>query len=67
MKSLDLLEIVKLRQDLKCREGLVIDFDYGACVTNFSYLLSLTRHELFSLSCLSLIHDPRSDVFTLYL
>ena len=30
MKSLDLSDIVKLRRDLKCREGLLIDFDYGA-------------------------------------
>jgi serine/threonine protein kinase len=30
MMSLGLTGIVKLRRDLECREGLLIDFDYGA-------------------------------------
>jgi serine/threonine protein kinase len=30
MEQLGLSEIEKLRKDLKCREGLLIDFDYGA-------------------------------------
>ena len=30
MESLGLSDIVKLRQELSCREGLLIDFDYGA-------------------------------------
>ena len=30
MESLGLSDIVKLRQELKCQEGLLIDFDYGA-------------------------------------
>jgi hypothetical protein len=30
MMALDLSDIMKLRQDLKCREGLLIDLDYGS-------------------------------------
>jgi hypothetical protein len=33
MTSLDLSDIVKLRHDLDCREGLLIDFDYGASLS----------------------------------
>ena len=34
MASLGLSDISELRRDLKCREGLLIDFDYGASLSN---------------------------------
>ena len=36
MESLGLSDIEKLRKDLKCREGLLIDFDYGALISDIT-------------------------------
>jgi hypothetical protein len=45
MDSLNLGEIEKLRNDLQCREGLLIDFDYGLMLADLEAIRTQKNTE----------------------